>query len=774
MAKKAAKKAAAAAAPAAAPAVQNIVIDGQSIPLVKSATDFIVQTPELPIPEGLELAGFPLSGPALDSRLTANLEKKLTSGLTLFRATPATRDADMDKARITNVAHHVYMRQDTGEEVRINDRLYLKLKQEDPQTLENLIDTYKLKYLKLIGGEHLLQITEASNSNTIKLSSVLLALPEVESAYPEILHALQRQDWQTDTQRASLFKHQWYLEDGQIQHPDLRQGADINIQGAWTHTTGSPEIVVAVIDDGFDLGHSAFTGTPLHPEQRHFWLDQASRDASAGPTDYHGTPVAGIIFGSPSGGGIHGIAPGCTFLPIRIEFGPQAPSDILQVFEHASTYADVVNCSFGFPPSSMRLISNGVAAEISRMARTGGRRGRGLVFVFSAANDDSPTRLTAAQNASGITYFNYGTRSLQHLPGGVAIYGGYPTVPDVVTVAAMSSLRRKSGYSNWGPDVTVCAPSDNWHGNTNAAPSALRTKFVANYRGLGQVTASNRPGHGEPFAALPDVATTPLAEDHYTKGFGGTSGAAPVVTGIAALILSANPNLTAAEVRQILIQTASKEVDQTLDLANDPNHQGLKGTFNANGHSLFFGAGRVDAAGAVQEALSRAGAVAGPAPQSLALLERIGALETLTGDLAFHLSFIQPPVQPGVGNFAAEAAHLQAPNAPAPSPIETLKAQNRGTKSGQPAVSREHVRVRTRAFLLWEKTNYEPVRPGFPTVPFPNYVITKLPGLRDELVGKYFNDVGCGISSSALGAATNFTLLVDAILTHILLGNKLD
>lgn len=761
MAKKAAKKAAAAAA-AAAPAVQNIVIDGQTIPLVKNATDFIVQTPELPIPEGLDLVGLPLSGPALNDRLNANLEKKLTSGLTLFRATPATRDAEMDKARLTNVAHHVYTRPDTGEEIRINDRLYLKLKQEDPQTLETLIDTYKLKYLKAIGGEHLLQITEATESNTIKLSSKLLALPEVDSAYPEILHALQRQDWQTDVQSAALFKQQWYLEDGQIQHPDLRQGADINIQGAWAHTTGSPEIVVAVIDDGFDLGHSAFTGTPIHPEQRHFWLDQFFRDASAGPTDYHGTPVAGIIFGSPTGGGIHGIAPGCTFLPIRIEFGPQAPSDILAVFEHASTYADVVNCSFGFSPSSMRLISAGVAAEISRMGRTGGRRGRGLVFVFSAANDDSPTRLDAAGNLNGITYFNYATRTLQTLPAGIRIHGGYPTVPDVITVAAMSSLRRKSGYSNWGPDVTVCAPSDNWHGNTYAAPSALRTKFVANYRGLGQVTATNRPGHGEAFAALPDAATTPLPENHYTKGFGGTSGAAPVVTGIAALILSANPNLTAAEVRQILIQTASKEVDQTLDLASDPNHQGLAGAFNTSGHSLFFGAGRADATAAVLEALKRAGAAVHQPPNP-ALLARLGALEQAVAAL-------QPAARARGIALLQNEAKLAGPQGPAQEPYAVsglgdrnysgLRARHRGVKNGHAALKRGHTYNRTSGFLWWEFRFNSDAQGG---QGFDAIILSELPNYANWLAQNYFNDVAHSIDQYTLSDVIGYGDLCEKI-----------
>jgi hypothetical protein len=139
---------------------------------------------------------------------------------------------------------------------------------------------------------------------------------------------------------------------------------------------------------------------------------------------------------------------------------------------------------------------------------------------------------------------------------------------------------------------------------------AVRDKFVANYRGLGQVAASNRPGKGDPFTPLPDDPSTPsLRENFYTERFGGTSGAAPVVSGVAALMLSVNPSLTADEVRQILMATADRDLDFKLDLANDPNIQGLKGEF-VNGHSLYFGAGKVNALRAVE----RARALAGPAP----------------------------------------------------------------------------------------------------------------------------------------------------------------
>lgn len=194
--------------------------------------------------------------------------------------------------------------------------------------------------------------------------------------------------------------------------------------------------------------------------------------------------------------------------------------------------------------------------------------------------------------------------------------------PGIVVVAAMTSLKRKSGYSCWGPHIAVTAPSNNMHYITSfvqPGSDPRRDDFVADYRGLGQAAAANRPGHGAAFTPLSrfDDPTTPdLVENFYTVEFGGTSGAAPVVTGIVALMLAANPDLTANQVRQILMGTADKNLDPALDLHNDPNVQGLTGEF-VNGRSRWFGAGKVNAFRAVSRARALANDNGGDTPSSL-------------------------------------------------------------------------------------------------------------------------------------------------------------
>jgi subtilisin family serine protease len=113
----------------------------------------------------------------------------------------------------------------------------------------------------------------------------------------------------------------------------------------------------------------------------------------------------------------------------------------------------------------------------------------------------------------------------------------------VIAVAASTDRDVRAWYSDFGNSVHVCAPSS---GDSN-----------------------NR-----------SITTTSIAG--YTDYFGGTSAAAPVAAGIAALLLSINPNLTWKEVKQILANSAEK-IDQA------------RRKYGRNGHSDLYGYGRLNA-----------------------------------------------------------------------------------------------------------------------------------------------------------------------------------
>lgn len=581
--------------PARAGSADYIFLNGQRLELEEHPTDFSVIGPSAVLGEA-EKAGKADAMP-------------LARGITRVRASrPGERDELMETVRQENVAHHIYQLPATGEEIAIDNRIILTLRRDDPELLERIIDEFQLVAEGRMGDAYVLRVTEATGQNPLRTANAILDVEGVESCQPQVLVPLQpHRRPNPDTHR--LFRHQWYLSGDMASHPDLVPDAGIGAPAAWRVTLGSPEIVIAVIDDGFDLQHPAFRRKKIHPAARDFAVLPGDTSPLSEGADYHGTCVASIATGSLDGDGMVGVAPGCTLLPIRIGFGPRAaPVNLIEVFRYASRFADVVNCSFGTGPMSFDPFPAAFRNAITELTRTGGRRGKGLVMVFSAGNDDAPTFLRPEENRNGVTFTRQTAAgmALAEIPAGQQVVSGYTVTAGVVVVGALTSRKRKSGYSNWGPHITVSAPSNNLHYIPSfirrGVNDAVRGRFVANYRGLGQVAATNRPGRGQPFdPLLDDLATPDFMESHYTRTFGGTSGAAPVVSGVAALMLSANPDLTASQVVEILRSTADRSLDPALDLKDDPNVQGLTGAF-ANGRSPFFGSGKVNALRAVERA----------------------------------------------------------------------------------------------------------------------------------------------------------------------------
>lgn len=167
-------------------------------------------------------------------------------------------------------------------------------------------------------------------------------------------------------------------------------------------------------------------------------------------------------------------------------------------------------------------------------------------------------------------------------------------LPGVMHIAALASTAKRSHYSNYGPGITLCAPSSN---SCEYGPRIT-------VKGLGITTATG-------------------SSSGVNHDFGGTSSATPLVAGVAALTISANPNLSALEVISILKKTASKDLDfngyprippanynQDTSWDVSPIAPFDRGDFIENGDtdgswSPWFGHGRVDAKAAVAEAISR-------------------------------------------------------------------------------------------------------------------------------------------------------------------------
>lgn len=452
-------------------------------------------------------------------------------------------DEKLDEVRTleeVELGTHVYYPEGSNRPLVPNGYIFLTFEDgvsEEEQQI--VLDEFALELVERREPGVLLVKVTAKSPNPIKTAALAQASCLVKIAQPDWDTILDQYDFSLPSD--SLLAHQWHLQNNGFV-PDasfqLVRGADARVINAWRLLggMGDPSITIAVVDSGFDLSHPDFQGKIFRP----FDLYNRSSSLRQGEGS-HGTPCASLALASPNGSGMVGVAPNARFLP----FNGLTFSDVET--EYTFSYcmangADVISCSWGTTDEKFVLGSR-KAAAIARAAREG-RGGKGCVVVFAVGNEKLLDRVNT-----------------------------YASLPDVIAVAACTSNELHANYSNQGMEVTVCAPSDG-----DCPVLAARTSWDPGYQ--------QKPGE---YRYWVDGRSRGNAYKH----FGGTSAATPIVAGVCALILSANPALTAREVKEILIQTADKI---------GPSWEYI------GGHSRKFGYGRVNAEKAVAEALRRRGA----------------------------------------------------------------------------------------------------------------------------------------------------------------------
>ena len=336
-----------------------------------------------------------------------------------------------------------------------------------------------------------------------------------------------------------LFPEQWALG-GAVD-------AAMNLPLAWdtargTDPSGAP-VVVAVVDDGFDLTHPDLVAN-LAAIGYDLSGDPPDNDPRYGPGDTHGTETAGVVAARGFNAlGVSGVCPECGILPIRL-VGNGGPADlftsgsaIAAAFVWAVDHgAAVINNSWGPPDGNffdpfhpVELFREPqVVAEALRYAATAGRGGLGTLVVWSAGNG-----------------------------GELATYDRFASDPRVIAVGSVDALGHLAYYSDYGPTVKVVAPSS----GDSTEPGIWTTDIVG---------------------------SDGVSADDTTDDFGGTSAAAAMVSGVAALVVSRYPQLTAPQVTEALFASAFP-----IDAARSPYR---------NGVSRLYGYGRVDPARALDAA----------------------------------------------------------------------------------------------------------------------------------------------------------------------------
>lgn len=263
--------------------------------------------------------------------------------------------------------------------------------------------------------------------------------------------------------------------------------AHVGAACAWGYTIGNPDVTVAVVDSGVDMGHPDLVDR-LRADGRDFI------DGDDDPSDEngHGTNVAGIIAATlDNAEGGAGLAPGVQILPVRVMNARGSGSDrsIARGIRFAADQgAQVINLSLGATLTIGAETESELVSSAIRYAQD-----QGALVVVAAGNDFVP------------------------LPN--AIVGDNP---DVLVVAATDDNDRKAAFSNSGPWISVTAPGVH-------ILSTMPTYEV-------YLTSDQLP-EDERFRQDYDYMS-------------GTSQAAPFVSALAALLFSEHPDWDARQVAE--------------------------------------------------------------------------------------------------------------------------------------------------------------------------------------------------------------------------------
>jgi subtilisin-like proprotein convertase family protein/subtilisin family serine protease len=566
---------------------------GEKIGLTKAANQFVVRVK----PDRLTSLGF------VGAQQVSSASSRVT-------VDPASLDATMAQLRQIAPTHHAYHLSQSDSEFLITDRVFITFKAgTSAEAIAVLAGKYGLMRREQYDDRaYLFQLTDHTGMNPVKLIVQLTEQePQVESAENDINYNIQRHGVASITLPIDPeYKRQWHLH-RQFSDPLYDVRSSSRCEDAWKILDGfgSSDVVVGVTDDGCKLDHPDFNGVGKFAGWGYFAGGSlvTMNDIGANPAamheagNNHGTACCGVIGAEVDAVLTVGAAPGCRLLPIKWEAiggGGLAISDsrLMLMLRYVADKVDILSNSWGGSPRN--IWPQIVLDRVKTLALTGGRCGKGILFLWAAGNDNCPMQ-------------HQTTFAVPYTPGWSFGAGDQPTwtgpktsqtfqnnlvgLPGVMHVAALGSTAQRSHYSNYGTGLAVCAPSNNLH-------SYYRQPTI---QGLGIITTGGGANPVDP-------------------AFGGTSSATPLVAGIAALVISANPDLGAIAVMSILKSTAAKDLNFTAYPKTPPANFDLnpawdlspiapfdQGQFTDIGSadgtwSPWFGHGKVDAAAAVAEA----------------------------------------------------------------------------------------------------------------------------------------------------------------------------
>ncbi len=326
-----------------------------------------------------------------------------------------------------------------------------------------------------------------------------------------------------------LFPNQWHLKNtGQ---GGGTPGVDANVVPVWDDGYDGAGVQIAIVDDGLQYTHPDIA--PNYLASASFNADTNTTDPAPNTNDYHGTAVGGVAAAADDG--VYcGVGAAYNAQLAGIKLNLISDINTSEALGYAAQVNDIYNNSWGPPDDGSAIwLPNDFTFSLAQLANgtANGRGGLGSIFVWAGGNGR-----TNKDNVNRDIFAN----------------SRY-----TIAVAALADNGQQAFYSENGAPLLISAPS-------NGGASGITTTDLLGADGQNSGDCNNT--------------------------FGGTSSATPLVAGVIALMLEANPNLTWRDVQHILVESAFK---------NDPSHSDW--TDNGAGYAVnhAYGFGQIDAQTAV-------------------------------------------------------------------------------------------------------------------------------------------------------------------------------
>ncbi len=421
----------------------------------------------------------------------------------------------------------------------MTDRIQVRIDADrDPDFIQVILDEFDAELVRRNPFDERSFVIRTPAENRLEVSNAINSRPGVHFAHPSFYIS---GEWRASvTPTDEFFAHQWHLlNTGQ---GNGTEDADIDADLAWFLGAGSSDILIAVIDSGFETDHPDLANAFVHG-----W-DFSSGDNDVNPTEFpkntHGTGVAGAALARAFNGmqpngrheGVVGVCPNCLLVPIRVSIN-QAETHHLAIQYAQSTGAKIINISWGYAPGEV------VPLEVSLALENAAAAG---VAIFVAMTNQSHENCASA------------VPDLSANPFVIAVAGS--TNEDLVS---------PGGY---GECLSVLAPTD---GGT----LRMTTTDVKKYHGYNY--AQRKPAWN---------CRGPQNNYAYTHCFGGLSFSAALASGVAGLVLSHDDRLQWGDVKRLLQDTADKVSDSVAHYSVDTGYSAP-----ASGVSPKHGYGRLNA-----------------------------------------------------------------------------------------------------------------------------------------------------------------------------------